>query len=162
MTLPHWKQMRRRTAPAFRRTILRTTSPASAAVKNTINPISGLQENALSSYYITTPIYYVNAKPHLGHTYTTVVADALKRFHAMKGEDARMLTGTDEHGDKIVKAAEATGKTPQAFTDEISGEFRALWEKLGIVNDDFIRTTDPRHKASVQALLQRIYDKGDI
>lgn len=116
----------------------------------------------MKSYYITTPIYYVNARPHLGHAYSTIVADTLKRFHRMLGEDARMQTGTDEHGDKIVKAAAAAGKTPQAFVDEISGVFRALWPQLNIEADGFIRTTDPAHKKAVQVLLQRLYDKGDI
>ena len=114
-----------------------------------------------STFYITTPIYYVNAKPHLGHAYTTIVADSLRRFHALLGEDTWFLTGTDEHGDKIVKAAEA-GQTPQAFVDGISGQFQALWPKLGIKNDQFIRTTDPDHKARVQAFLQKVYDNGDI
>ena len=116
----------------------------------------------MQSYYITTPIYYVNAKPHLGHAYSTIVADTLKRFHRMLGEDARMQTGTDEHGDKIVKAAAAAGVSPQAFVDEISGIFRSLWPKLNIDYDGFIRTTNEDHKRSVQVLLQRLYDKGDI
>ncbi len=116
----------------------------------------------MKSYYITTPIYYVNARPHLGHAYSTIVADTLKRFHRMLGEDARMQTGTDEHGDKIVKAATAAGVTPQAFVDDISSVFRNLWPKLGIENDGFIRTTDPDHMKAVQVLLQRLYDKGDI
>ncbi len=116
----------------------------------------------MKSYYITTPIYYVNARPHLGHAYSTIVADTLKRFHRMLGEDARMQTGTDEHGDKIVKAAAAAGKTPQDFVDDISGVFRALWPRLNIEADGFIRTTDPAHKKAVQALFQRLYDKGDI
>ena len=116
----------------------------------------------MQRFYITTPIYYVNARPHLGHAYTTFVADTLKRFHRMCGEDARMLTGTDEHGDKIVKAAAKAGKTPQEFVDGVSAEYQALWPRLGIGHDSFIRTTDPAHKASVQALLQRIYDRGDI
>ncbi|WP_418764167.1 methionine--tRNA ligase [Mailhella sp.] len=116
----------------------------------------------MKSYYITTPIYYVNARPHLGHAYSTIVADTLKRFHRMLGEDARMQTGTDEHGDKIVKAATAAGVTPQAFVDDISAVFRNLWPKLGIENDGFIRTTDPDHMKAVQVLLQRLYDKGDI
>lgn len=120
------------------------------------------QESPVRNYYITTPIYYVNARPHLGHAYTTFVADALKRFHRLAGEEVRMLTGTDEHGDKIVKAAAAAGQSPQEFVDGISGEYQALWPELGIEYDRFIRTTDPAHKASVQALLQRIYDKGDI
>ena len=116
----------------------------------------------MKSYYITTPIYYVNARPHLGHAYSTIVADTLKRFHRMLGENARMQTGTDEHGDKIVKAATAAGVSPQAFVDDISSIFRNLWPKLGIENDGFIRTTDPAHKKAVQVLLQRLYDKGDI
>lgn len=116
----------------------------------------------MQTYYITTPIYYVNARPHLGHAYTTFVADALRRFHRMQGEETLMLTGTDEHGDKIVKAAAAAGQTPQQFVDGISGEFRDLWPRLGIKADRFIRTTDPGHKRSVQALLQRIHDQGDI
>lgn len=97
-----------------------------------------------STFYITTPIYYVNARPHLGHAYTTIVADSLRRFHTLLGEDTWFLTGTDEHGDKIVKAAEAAGQTPQEFVDGISGQFQALWPKLGIKHDQFIRTTDAR------------------
>lgn len=115
-----------------------------------------------SSFYITTPIYYVNARPHLGHAYTTIVADSLRRFHALLGDDTWFLTGTDEHGDKIVQAAEAAGKTPQEFVDSISGQFQALWPKLGVCNDQFIRTTDAGHKAVVQAFLQKVYDAGDI
>ena len=105
-----------------------------------------------STFYITTPIYYVNARPHLGHAYTTIVADSLRRFHTLLGEDTWFLTGTDEHGDKIVKAAEAAGQTPQEFVDGISGQFQALWPKLGIKHDQFIRTTDADHKARVQAV----------
>lgn len=115
-----------------------------------------------STFYITTPIYYVNARPHLGHAYTTIVADSLRRFHALLGEDTWFLTGTDEHGDKIVQAAEAAGKTPQEFVDAISGQFQALWPKLGVRNDQFIRTTDAGHKSAVQAFLQKVYDAGDI
>ena len=115
-----------------------------------------------STFYITTPIYYVNARPHLGHAYTTIVADSLRRFHTLLGEDTWFLTGTDEHGDKIVKAAEAAGQTPQEFVDGISGQFQALWPKLGIKHDQFIRTTDADHKARVQAFLQKVYDNGDI
>ena len=108
-----------------------------------------------STFYITTPIYYVNARPHLGHAYTTIVADSLRRFHTLLGEDTWFLTGTDEHGDKIVKAAEAAGQTPQEFVDGISGQFQALWPKLGIKHDQFIRTTDADHKARVHVLLRR-------
>ena len=113
-------------------------------------------------FYLTTPIYYVNAKPHLGHAYSTIMADTLTRYHRMRGETTWFVTGTDEHGDKIVQAAEAAGQTPQAFSDGVSDQFRALWKQLGIINDDFIRTTEPRHKAVVQAFLQRVYDAGDI
>ncbi|MFP4475484.1 MAG: methionine--tRNA ligase [Desulfatibacillaceae bacterium] len=113
-------------------------------------------------FYITTPIYYVNARPHLGHAYTTIVADVVKRYHQARGEDAFFLTGTDEHGDKVVRAARAAGKTPREFVDEISGLFRGLWPHLEIDNDKFIRTTDNEHVKVVTDILQRIYDKGEI
>ncbi len=114
------------------------------------------------SFYITTPIYYVNARPHLGHAYTTIVADSLRRFHQMLGEDTHFLTGTDEHGDKIAQAAEAAGMTPQEFADSISGRFRELWPQLQVEPDQFIRTTDAEHIRAVQAFLQKVYDAGDI
>ncbi len=113
-------------------------------------------------FYVTTPIYYVNAEPHIGHAYTTIISDFMKRFYLMCGYDAYYLTGTDEHGDKIVKAAEANGYTPQKYTDKISTKFRETWQRMGITNDDFIRTTDERHKKIVQSVLQKVYDKGDI
>ena len=116
----------------------------------------------MSHFFITTPIYYVNAQPHLGHAYTTIVADCLARFHRLKGEDTLFLTGTDEHGDKIVQSAEKQGQSPQEFVDGISGQFRALWPRLGIANDRFVRTTDADHKARVQRFLQQVYDAGDI
>ncbi|WP_147821050.1 methionine--tRNA ligase [Salidesulfovibrio onnuriiensis] len=116
----------------------------------------------MDSFYITTPIYYVNAKPHLGHAYTTIVADSLSRFHKLMGRESYFLTGTDEHGDKIVKAAEANGQTPQEYTDSISALFRNLWPDLQCEHDDFIRTTEPRHVKVVQEILQKVYDKGDI
>jgi methionyl-tRNA synthetase len=116
----------------------------------------------MTSYYLTTPIYYVNARPHLGHAYTTIIGDALSRWHRLLGEDVHFLTGTDEHGLKIQQAAEAAGQTPQAFVDEIAPQFRDAWQKLDISNDDFIRTTEARHKIGVQDLLQRCYDAGDI
>ncbi len=116
----------------------------------------------MSSYYITTPIYYVNAKPHLGHAYTTVIADSLSRFHKIIGDQTWFLTGTDEHGDKIVKAAAASGETPKQFTDRVSDMFKALWPELNIQNDQFIRTTDADHMARVQQILQKVYDNGDI
>ena len=112
--------------------------------------------------YITTPLYYVNAEPHLGHTYTTVVADTLKRYYQSLGFETFMLTGTDEHGDKIAQAAQAAGMTPEAYADQISDRFRSTWDSCGIAYDHFIRTTDASHKDYVQKFLQRIYDKGDI
>jgi methionyl-tRNA synthetase len=116
----------------------------------------------VSQFYVTTPIYYVNAEPHLGHAYTTIVGDALARWHRLLGDDVTFLTGTDEHGLKIQQAAEASGMTPQEFTDSIAPKFSDAWERLNITNDDFIRTTEPRHKAAVAELLQRCYDAGDI
>jgi methionyl-tRNA synthetase len=113
-------------------------------------------------FYITTPIYYVNARPHIGHAYTTIACDTIARRHRMLGDDTWFLTGTDEHGQKIERAAQAASKTPQQFTDEISAEFRALWERMGLSYDDFIRTTSERHKQGVQALWRRIRDNGYI
>ncbi|SPF39482.1 Methionine--tRNA ligase [Candidatus Sulfotelmatobacter kueseliae] len=113
-------------------------------------------------FYITTPIYYVNAHPHIGHAYTTIACDTVARRQRMLGADTFFLTGTDEHGQKIERAAQAAGKTPQQFTDEVAGEFRALWQRMGISNDDFIRTTEDRHKKRVQELFRRIRDKGFI
>src|SRR6202521_3180278 len=113
-------------------------------------------------FYITTPIYYVNARPHIGHAYTTIACDAVARRQRMLGTDTFFLTGTDEHGQKIERAAQAAGKTPQEFTDEVSAQFRALWNRMGITNDDFIRTTEERHKRRVQELFRRIRDNGHI
>ncbi len=113
-------------------------------------------------FYITTPIYYVNAHPHIGHAYTTIACDTMARRHRMLGDDTWFLTGTDEHGQKIERAAQAAGKTPQQFTDEISAEFRALWDRMGLSYDDYIRTTSPRHKQGVQALWKQIADAGYI
>ncbi len=113
-------------------------------------------------FYITTPIYYVNAHPHIGHAYTTIACDTIARRHRMLGDDTWFLTGTDEHGQKIERAALAAGKTPQQFTDEISAEFRALWDRMGLTHDDFIRTTSERHKQGVQALWRKIRDNGYI
>ena len=113
-------------------------------------------------FYITTPIYYVNARPHLGHAYTTIAADVVRRFHAMFSDQTFFLTGTDEHGDKIVRAAKKENRSPREYVDEISGLFQKLWPELNISNDYFIRTTDPSHMSIVEAILQRIYDAGDI
>ena len=112
--------------------------------------------------YITTPLYYVNAEPHLGHTYTTVVADTLKRYFQSIGYEAFLLTGTDEHGDKIAQAAAANGSSPKEYADRISDLFRSTWDECGIAYDHFIRTTDRYHQEYVQKILQKIYDAGEI
>lgn len=114
------------------------------------------------SFYITTPIYYVNASPHIGHAYTTIVADVLARYHRMAGENTFFVTGTDEHGDKIAEAAQKSGVTPQEYADKISAQFRALCPELAITNDYFIRTTDADHIETVRYILQKVYDAGDI
>ena len=111
-------------------------------------------------FYITTPIYYVNAEPHLGHAYTSVVGDAIARTRRLLGDDVLFLTGTDEHGQKVARAAKAKGMTPQAFTDTISTSFKALFEHLDISNDDFIRTTEPRHIKASQAIWRRVQERG--
>lgn len=116
----------------------------------------------MSCYYATTPIYYVNAKPHLGHAYTTIITDAMTRFHRLCGLDAHFITGTDEHGDKIVQAAEKNGQSPAQYADQISGLFRAAWPKLHIEPGAFIRTTEERHKKAVALFLERVNKKGDI
>ena len=113
-------------------------------------------------FYVTTPIYYVNAEPHLGHAYTTIVADVLNRFSILSGDDAYFLTGTDEHGDKIVEAAQKAGTTPKEYTDRVSRLFRDLWPELNISNDYFVRTTDPGHKETVKRILHMVNEKGDI
>jgi methionyl-tRNA synthetase len=111
-------------------------------------------------FYLTTPIYYVNAEPHLGHAYTTVVGDAIVRTRRLLGDDVFFLTGTDEHGQKVERAAKAKGMTPQAFTDAVAGSFKQLFAHLNISNDDFIRTTEPRHIAAAQALWRRVHERG--
>ena len=116
----------------------------------------------MSKYYLTTPLYYVNAQPHLGHTYSTIVADVIRRFRRMQGHEALMLTGTDEHGQKVERSAQAAGVAPQAFTDEVAQSFRALWDELGLQYDFFIRTTDPRHKVAVQKFYHLVEKAGYI
>lgn len=113
-------------------------------------------------YYITTPIYYPSAKLHIGHTYCTTIADSEARFHRLDGDEVFFLTGSDEHGQKIEQKAEAEGVTPLEYTTRIVSMFKELWKELNISNDDFIRTTEERHKKVVQALFQRAYDKGDV
>lgn len=114
------------------------------------------------SLYVTTPIYYVNSSPHLGHAYTSIVADVMARFARLQGRDTFFVTGTDEHGSKIAEAAGDAGEDPQAFTDRISQRFKDLLPMLDVDADFFIRTTDVQHKAFVQRIAQRMYDQGDI
>jgi len=115
-----------------------------------------------NKFYITTPIYYVNARPHIGHAYTTIACDTIARRQRMMGYDTFFLTGTDEHGQKIERAAQAAGKTPQQFADDVSAQFRALWNRMGITYDDYIRTTEDRHKKRATELFKRIRDNGYI
>lgn len=114
------------------------------------------------TFFITTPIYYVNDKPHIGHAYTTILADVLSRYHREAGKDVFFLTGLDEHGQKVQQAAESKQITPQEHCDAMAPQFTDLWKKLHIRNDDFIRTTEKRHKNVVQAVLKKVYEKGDI
>ena len=112
--------------------------------------------------FFTTPIYYVNAKPHLGHAYTSITADVATRFNQMDGVETFFLTGTDEHGDKIVQAAQSQKTTPKEYADNISKLFEDLLPVLNVKNDYFIRTTDPDHIKVVNTVLSKIYDAGDI
>jgi len=116
----------------------------------------------MSTFYLTTPIYYVNARPHLGHACTTIMADAMCRYRRLAGDRVYFLTGTDEHGERIAQVAAKAGTSPQAYADEIAAVFQETWRRLGITNDDFIRTTEPRHKKVVQEILQRLFDAGEI
>ena len=114
------------------------------------------------SFYITTPIYYVNGEPHHGHAYTTIAADVLARHHRQRGEDVFFLTGTDEHGTKVAQAAEERGLTPQQHVDQLAPRYRELAAALGASNDFFIRTTDPEHEAFVQGFVEKLKAAGDI
>ena len=113
-------------------------------------------------FYVTTPIFYVNGSPHIGHAYTAIAADVIARFHRLDGRDVYFLSGTDEHGQKVEKAARDVGLEPQAFTDRVSAEFRAMLERLNVSNDDFIRTTEARHKRGAIALWNRLAASGDL
>ena len=115
-----------------------------------------------NNFYVTTPIYYVNDKPHIGHAYTTVLADVLARYHRSLGDATFFLTGTDEHGQKVEKAAAARHMDPKAHCDETVQRFQSLWKRLGITNDRYIRTTDEYHKEVVRKILQNLYDRGEI
>ncbi|AKG21886.1 methionine--tRNA ligase [Calothrix sp. 336/3] len=121
-----------------------------------------LAKNIEKTFALTTPLYYVNDLPHIGSAYTTIAADVTVRFQRLLGNPALLVTGTDEHGQKIQRAAESKGKAPQEFVDEISGGFDTLWHLLDIKYDRFIRTTDPRHEAIVKEFFQRVWEKGDI
>ncbi len=116
----------------------------------------------MDSFFVSTPIYYVNARPHLGHAYTTIVADSVNRLHRLRQKDTFFLTGTDEHGDKIVEAAEKNGLAPKDYADKISSLFKEAWPWLEVENSAFIRTTDPEHVQCVQRFLNTVYEKGDI
>jgi len=120
------------------------------------------QKRSEKTFYITTPIYYVNDKPHIGHAYTTILADVLSRYHREAGENTFFLTGLDEHGQKVQQAAELKNISPQEHCDSMAPQFTDLWKKLHIKNDDFIRTTEKRHKKVVQSVLNKVWDSGDI
>ena len=121
-----------------------------------------IEMTTTSKFYVTTPIYYVNAAPHIGHAYTTVVADCLARYWRDRGRRVYFLTGTDEHGQKIKKAAEEKGLAPLEFTNQVVPKFKSLWEKLNVSNDDFIRTTEPRHREAVCKVLNILNESGDL
>lgn len=129
---------------------------------NRHTPESDRQREPRGTYYATTPIFYVNAAPHIGHAYTTILVDVVTRFHRQKGDDTLFLTGTDEHGEKVAKAANRAGLTPQDYTDRVAAQFRSTWDDMGIAYDEFIRTTEPRHQDVVREVLQKVYDNGDI
>src|SRR4051795_2432767 len=113
-------------------------------------------------YYLTTPIYYVNDAPHIGHAYTSIACDALARFMRLDGRRVKFLTGTDEHGQKVARSAREDGVDPQAFCDRVSQTFRDMARLMNLTNDDFIRTTEPRHIRSTQALWQELVRRGEI
>ena len=114
------------------------------------------------AFYVTTPIYYVNAAPHLGHAYTTIGADILARHHRQRGEDVFFLTGTDEHGEPVARVAESEGITPKELADRNAQRFLDLLPRINVSNDFFIRTSDPRHKQRVQEVMQRVHDNGHV
>jgi len=116
----------------------------------------------VSKFFVTTPIYYVNDAPHIGHAYTTILADVLSRYHRAIGDEVFFLTGLDEHGQKVKQAAEKRGLSPQAHSDDLAPRFLNLWKKLDISYDDFVRTTQERHKKIVQLVLQKVNANGDI
>src|SRR4051795_12029261 len=115
------------------------------------------------AFYVTTPIYYVNDAPHIGHAYATVAADVLARWHRQRGENVYLLTGTDEHGEKVLQAAQQRDMTPQQWTDHmVETAWKPMLATIDAPNDDFIRTTEPRHTERVQDFLQQLYDRGEV
>src|ERR1051325_10085873 len=114
------------------------------------------------TYYVTTPIYYVNDVPHIGHAYTSLACDVLARFKRLDGYDVHFLTGTDEHGQKVERSAKKAGMAPKEFVDDIAGQFQSMDRDLGISHDDFIRTTEPKHYRSSQAIWEKMKANGDI
>ena len=138
---------------AFRHILDRKGTPGRAVVLN---------QNRMSKFYLTTPLYYVNAAPHLGHAYSTIVADTVRRFKKMQGHDAFLLSGTDEHGQKVERSAKAAGMSPQQFADQVSSTFREEWKNLGLELDSFIRTTDPAHAVAVRKIFEEVRKAGFI
>src|SRR5260370_11950247 len=126
--------------------------------------MSDLKPDTKQKFYLTTPISYVNARPHIGHAYTTIAADVIARRQRLLlgSENVWFLTGTDEHGQKIERSASAAGIPPQQFADQISAQFEGLWKRMGITNDQYIRTTDPDHVRGVQRLFSQLYERGHI
>ncbi|MGH8941093.1 MAG: methionine--tRNA ligase, partial [Actinomycetes bacterium] len=123
----------------------------------------GSERSEGKAFYVTTPIYYVNDAPHIGHAYTTVAGDVLTRWHRQRGEDVWFLTGTDEHGQKVMRAADAGGKSPQEWTDElVATEWQPVLATIDVANDDFIRTTEQRHSERVREFWQTLYDAGEV
>ena len=116
----------------------------------------------MKKFYVTTPIYYLNSVPHIGHAYTTLAADIINRYKKQKGVDSYFLTGTDEHGANIEKSANNAGVTPIEWTNNMAAKFKEMWKDLDIKYDDLIRTTEPRHEAVVQAIFEKLLKTGDI
>ena len=119
-------------------------------------------EDKRRNYYITTPIYYASGKPHIGHAYCSIVADSLARYHRLVGDQVFFLTGTDEHGQKVEEKAASLDMTPQQFVDDLDKYFRDLWQKLDLTNNDYIRTSEARHKVVAQGIFKKLFEQGDI
>src|SRR6202522_4646991 len=139
-------------------------SPCRMPARRALLPISSHPDSLqpVVSFYVTTPIYYVNAAPHLGHAYTTIAADVMARHHRQRGEEVFFLTGTDEHGEPVADAARALGIEPQELADRNAERFKALAPQLHASNDFFIRTTDPQHEAVVKEVLSRVRENGYV